>query len=134
MRALSSASRQADVQLPISFYLGGGGSGRWGGGGRLTIGPDQLTWKPDRVLRFLTGEQTIYHVGSRVTVVRARLLPPLFNTAVLVVGERGYVRVLTWYGRYRKVLAALLAAGFELNVRRTWVTLGMGVAKRAAAK
>ena len=116
----------------MSFYLSGGGSGRWGGGGRLTIAPGQLVWKRDRVLRFLTGEDTISHVGSRVTVVRARLLPPLFNTAVIVVGRGGYVRVLTRYGRHRKVIAALHAAGFELEVRRTWMTLGMAVAKRAA--
>jgi hypothetical protein len=54
----------------------------------------------------------------------------LLNTAVVVVGETGYARLLTWYGQHREVLAALRAAGFEVDAPDTWVTLGMNIAKR----
>lgn len=118
--------------LPISLFLGGGGSGGWAGGGRLTISQGELRWDPDRVLRRLTGESVLVHGGSRVTVVRARLLPPLLNTAVILVGQNGYARILTWYGKHQTVVSALREAGFEVDEQLRWFTLGMRDAKRQA--
>jgi hypothetical protein len=56
--------------------------------------------------------------------VRARLLPPGFDTAVLIVGQGRFARVLALWFRSRALLRALRLAGFTLDERRTWFSLG----------
>jgi hypothetical protein len=108
------ADRRRRVELPASFYVGGSIGGlagwrSWGGGGRVEVGHDHLSFQPDRLLRRLADTQRITHDSTRVTMVRARLLPPGFRTAILISGHGRFVRVLAWYGRSYALLAAIRA-------------------------
>jgi hypothetical protein len=95
----------------------------------VEVAEGQLSYRASAVLARLSHVKRITHEGSRVTVVRARLLPPGFDTAVLIVGHDRFVRVLAWYGRDRALLRALTAAGFDLDEHRTWLSLGWRIAK-----
>jgi hypothetical protein len=120
-----------EPNLPASFFVGGGISGGWAGPGYLDIASGCVTFRASTVLARLSRVESVEHVGSRVTVVRARLLPPGFNTALLIVGRERFVRVLLWYGKRAPVLRALSNAGFRLDERRTWLTLGWRVGRES---
>lgn len=109
---------------PARFYVGGGVSGGWGGGGWVTVAPGELRYEPGGLARRLSGVGAVVHSRDYVTVVRAQLLPPLFDTGLLIVGEGRFARLLTWYGRDVALVNAIRAAGYAVDERRTWVTLG----------
>ena len=90
------------AQLPARFRVGAR-VGRVNGGGTLTVGIGSLVFESDRLTRRLSGVRQIVHHGRRVVFVEARLVPPWFNTGLVLEGD-SQARVVTWLGR---------AAGFS---------------------
>jgi hypothetical protein len=132
MKAAQTARAERQLtRLPASFFTGGGISGGWGGPGYLDIATDCVSFRASAVLARLSRVERIEHLGSRVTVIRARLLPPGFNSALLIVGQERFVRVLLGWGKRRTILRALTDAGFVLDQRRTWLSLGWRIGSEA---
>lgn len=130
-RKLLASSRPRAEPHGVRFRLGGGRSGGWAGGGWLEVAPNRLSYERSGLVSKLSGEKRILHRGSTVRTVRARLLPPLLNTGLLVEDDAGIVRLLPWYGNYRRIVNALTEAGFTVIERRTWFTLGLHAASEA---
>jgi hypothetical protein len=71
----------------------------------------------------------IVHTDPGVVVVRARLLPPSLNSSAILRGNGDYgdalsagVQMATW--TRRDLCQALRAAGFRVDERVTWFSLG----------
>lgn len=67
-----------------------------------------------------------------VAVLKARFLPPLLNTGLILRGEDGNFLVATFWGRHRRVVRALMASGIPMVDVRTNFTFGPEVARRYA--
>lgn len=120
------------IVLPARFYVGGGMSGAWGGGGRLHVAPGELWYEPDRLLERLSGIQRVSHMRDSVTLVRARLFPPFCNTGLIILDCDRWVRILPWWGRTARITAAVRAAGYAVDERRTCASLGWRIATALA--
>jgi hypothetical protein len=107
-----------------------GASSRWwgGGGGWLTIAPGTVEFEFDRISGALFGRGVVRAVPP-VVMVTARLLPPGFNSGLVIHGETRSVRVLMWTGDRGSVLKRLAAANVPVVERRTWVSLGTRIAR-----
>jgi hypothetical protein len=130
-RKLLASSRRGSDPQGARFRLGGGRAGGWAGGGWLQVAPNTLSYERDGLVSKLSAEKRIIHRGTTVWTVRARLLPPLLNTGLLLEDDAGIVRLLPWYGNYRRIVNALREAGFTVRERRTWFALGLHVASGA---
>lgn len=100
--------------------------------GSLVIQPGSLTFEPSGKFNEwmnIEGPFQIVHSQPSVDVFWARLLPPHMNSTVVLRGRHQHggditsVVMLTFFER-KQVVAAMQAAGFEVEVRRTWFSLG----------
>ena len=116
------------MELPVRLRCGASYR-RWNGDGWLRVAKDGVSYEFSSLSRlvypFPTGSM---HVRPPVVVVRARLLPPGLNSALVLRGEQFSIRVLTWWGVRRRVEASLAAANVATVELRTWVSLGTRLA------
>jgi hypothetical protein len=114
--------------LPARFICGG--SYQWrNGGGELSIGADGVTFDFRRWTPVFGRIPPITQRAGAVTFVRARLLPPGLNRGLVVRGGKGAVQVITWFGQYRRVRAALEAAGIAIEEKVSWLSCGARLAR-----
>jgi hypothetical protein len=90
------------------------------GGGWLTVAPGAITLDVGRVTRGLSGVREIVHTDREVTLVTERLVPPWFNTSLMVSDGRTAARVSMPILARGKLRAALAEAGFEVRETATW--------------
>lgn len=87
------------------------------GGGRLTITRTEIDVELGSLSRRFTGIDRFRHTNRRVTMLKARLVPPWFNTR-LVIEEGDQVALVSLPGWSRgRLRRALRAAGFEVDER-----------------
>jgi hypothetical protein len=96
----------------------------WYGGGHLTIAHRSLVLEPTRLLRRFRSVERVIHDKSAVTVIGTRLMPPLFNTSVVVEGQNATGVAPTWPGSRRRLLKELRSAGFEPQPTKAWFPWG----------
>jgi hypothetical protein len=108
-----------------TFYVGVG-IGPFVGGGKLTIAPSAIVLEPDRPTRLLIRVSRIVHTDRQVTLVKARLVPPWFNTSVVLHDEHASGYAATWLGARHRLCASLKDAGFGVQEVRTWFSLTGG--------
>ena len=103
-----------------------------GGGGDLVITDDKLTfeWSPftRRVFRRKT-TSSVLEVGVPVAVVKARFLPPLINSGLILRAEGGNILIATFWGKHRLLVRALKAAGIPTVDVRTNVYFGLKISE-----
>jgi hypothetical protein len=113
------------MDFPATFRVGASVK-FWSGGGRLTIAPGMIILETGRLLRGATSVARVVHTDPTVTLIHARLLPPWFNTHLVLQGEDVSGVASTWFGARRRLRHALRAAGFEPVEVRTWLSMGRG--------
>ena len=119
---IESGSVHRPIVFRVGVYLGA-----VGGGGRLLISPNAIELEADRATRALTRSATVVHRERVVTLVSARLMPPWFDTALLLVGDGGSAVAITSIFRRRDLRLALTQADFEVREVVTWFALrGIG--------
>lgn len=99
----------------------GAKSGGWNGPGWLTIRNGLLEFAPSRVGP-LTWSGPASHSRAEVIVVETTLAPPWMNTSVLLNDPFASATVPVW--QRRRLLTSLSRAGFSVNRKRTWFSLG----------
>ena len=97
---------------------------QWHSGGHLTIAPGEIVLEPIPALRRLSSVDRIVHTKPTVTFIRTRLAPPWINTSIVVEGSQEKGIASTWILARRRLRNALLAAGFSIDYRSAWVSLG----------
>jgi hypothetical protein len=90
------------------------------GGGWLTVAPGAITLDAGRVTRGLSGVRRIVQTDREVTLVTARLVPPWFNTSLMVSDGRTAAQVSMPIGARGRLRAALDEAGFDVRETATW--------------
>jgi hypothetical protein len=102
--------------------------------GSLTIDCGSIVFAPtsklNRVLS-VNEPQRLVHTTRHVIIVRARLLPPNLNSALILQGNgrlgeplSAGVQMAAW--TRRRLRPVLLSSGFDLDERLTWLSLGGG--------
>lgn len=86
------------------------------------VGVESLVFESDWLTARFSGVKRIVHRGNRVVLVKARFVPPWFNTSVVLAGDSN-AHVVTWLGARARLLPALQDAGFEVEQIRTWFSL-----------
>jgi hypothetical protein len=84
--------------------------------GELSLTLLALPWKGEH--------RAIVHRRREVCVLRARLIPPWFNTHVLVESERGMAAAAVPAWTRKEVVAALEKAGFAVREEKRWIAIG----------
>lgn len=127
MNRINTTSQE--VQLPTRFRCGA--SYQWrNGGGYLTVAQGALTFEFDRLMQAFGAPAKIVHTGRNVTVVHARLWPPILNTGMIVHGQNGAASVSMWsWWQYPRVRAAMIDAGFTLEDVTRWISRGEQLAR-----
>jgi hypothetical protein len=82
-----------------------------------------MTLDVGRVTRRLSGVREIVHTDREVTLVTARLVPPWFNTSLMVSDGRTAAQVSMPILARGRLRAALDEAGFEVRETATWFSL-----------
>jgi hypothetical protein len=124
---------QHSTQLPARFRVGAT-YGSWKAGGTLVIAPGEVTFEFGREKRLLPLPKNPLRAVSPVTTLRARLLPPGFNSGLLLTSEDGTrVLILTWWGIRRRVRAALHEAEFGTCDVSTWFSIGTRMTRPGTA-
>lgn len=100
--------------------------------GSLTVEHGSILFEPTSKLNKVMSANKIgriVHAGSEVIVVRARLLPPNLNSSLILHGDASLgdpvsagVQMPAW--TRRRLRPALLAAGFRVDERVTWFSMG----------
>jgi hypothetical protein len=105
----------------------GGRCGELGFGGSLIVEPGAVTWEFNRtavhrlVWRFSARSPLppqVIHADLPIIVQRSRFAPPGLNRVLILHGEGATVVVQAWFGRWRRIHAALEAAEIP-TVERT---------------
>lgn len=100
--------------------------------GSLTVTKESIVFAPtSRWNKFVTFNMIgrVVHIDRDVIVVRARLLPPNLNSSVILHGDPSLGEgvsagvQLSAVGR-RRLRPALVAAGFRVDERVTWFSMG----------
>lgn len=112
----------SESRLPAVFTVGAG-VGMVRGGGRLTIDRGAVTLEPGTLTSRLSGVGRIAHTDDAVFVLKARLVPPWFNTSVLVHEGESSAHVVVPLWLRRRLLETLKAAGFRPTEVSTWFRL-----------
>jgi hypothetical protein len=121
----SLSSGEVPYRITVSAYLR-----FWYGGGHLTISPRSLVLEPTRLLRIFTSVERVVHDKSAVTVIGTRLMPPFFNTSVVVEGQSVTGVATTWPGSRRRLLKELRGAGFVPQLTKAWFSMGGNYVRR----
>jgi hypothetical protein len=121
------------MKLPKRFYTTARYQGM-AGDGSLTIAPSSATFVfSDRARRVYAFPERV-EARPPVIVVRARLLPPGFNSSLVIHGDGISVTVLTWWGLGRRARNALATAAVETQEVRTWFSDGQYLTNSAAGR
>lgn len=121
---MAAVSPRGPVVFRVSAYMGG----VWGGG-TLSISPGALQLDASRATRVFSSVSSVVHRELDVTLVRARFMPPWYDTGLLLSGDGRSGVAITSVVRRRALRAALKQAGFEVNEVATRLSLrGTGAA------
>ncbi len=102
------------------------------GGGTLAIAPGRITLTAKGFTRRATGVAEVVHTARSVTLVKARLVPPWFNTALILHSDDDKAAIAgTWLGARARLRAALVDAGFEVREVSTWFSTSDRAERRA---
>ncbi len=123
----STSKRSRTLSVRLSAYVPGAGSGGW-----LSIETNKVTWEWSRFGLTLNRRLPAGVVAVRfpVAVLKARFLPPLLNSGLILRGRDGNILVATFWGKHRRVVEALRAAGIPIVEARTNFTFGPEIARR----
>jgi hypothetical protein len=91
--------------------------------GSLVILPHRIILKGGRVAAAFSGQEEVVHVRDRVQLIKARLAPPWMNRIVIVDGESAVAAANVSFC-WSDVQASLRRAGFTLDEKKTWFSLG----------
>jgi hypothetical protein len=95
---------------------------QWYCWGYLTISQGSVILTLGRTSRFLTGVSQVKHTDREIVLIRGRLMPPWFNSSLLLVGEDGLRAVAsTWFRRRRRWKEALQDSGFTVREWTSWL-------------
>lgn len=98
------------------------------GGGKLTVERGRIVLETGRLTRSLSRVQRIIHSEHRVVLVKARLVPPWFNTSLILHDDDASGYAVTWLGARARLRASLRAAGFDVEEVTTWFSVaGRGI-------
>lgn len=100
--------------------------------GSLSVEEGSIVFEPGgRVNRNMNSNivSRVVHTSPDVVLVRARLLPPNLNSSLILNGDSSCgedvsaaVQMPAW--TRRQLLPALVEAGFRVDERATWLSLG----------
>ncbi len=110
------------TMLPVKFWAGARIE-RGRTSGCLTIDRGELSLTL-LALPWAAPRPPIVHTAAEVRVLRARLIPPWFNTHVLVESNRGTASVALPAWTRRKLIASLKAAGLVVREEKRWIAIG----------
>jgi hypothetical protein len=110
---------------PIRFAVGVAAPGGIRGGGHLTISPNLLECHLGAVSKRMAGIASVRHRGTHVRVYKARLVPFWCNVSAIVDDGQTAVLASTWSFGLRRLVKALSAAGFQVEVCKTWTFRGL---------
>lgn len=115
-----------DLELRAVFRVSAHIGGVWGGG-MLSISADAIEFQASRSTRAFSSGSGVLHRGRTVTLVRARFMPPWYDTGLLLTGDGGSAVAITPLWVRRDLKAALERAGYEVNEVVTRLSLrGIG--------
>ena len=103
------------------------------GSGTLRITPESIVLEPDSVTSRLSRTDRIVHTGRSVRFVKARLMPPWCDTALVLQGEKASGSAVTRIGARKRLRAELRAAGFHVQDVTTWFSLTGGATSAGLA-
>ena len=95
------------------------------GGGVVAVYPGRVVASTDRALRALTGIAEIVHTSADIQMTTPRVAPPWRNAAVVLRDPNAPPVVV--HTRRRAMRSALTRAGFQVEERRTWLSMSGGV-------
>jgi hypothetical protein len=93
------------------------------GGGTLTVEDRMIVLETDRPTRSLSRVSRIVHTDRQVMLVKARLVPPWFNTSLLLHDNETSGYAMTWLGARNRLRDSLRTAGFDVQEVTTWFSL-----------
>jgi hypothetical protein len=108
-------------------------SGRPTGGGRLIVEPGAVRFEFNAAAVKL-GVPPVIHARPPLILMHARLLPPGFNSGLIIHGEEATVTVFTWCGRQARVRRALADAEVAFVLRASWLSVGRGQSANGGVK
>lgn len=116
------------THLPTSakrFAVGVAAPGGIRGGGHLTISSNLLECDLGGISKRMSGIASVRHQGTQVRVYKARLVPFWCNVSAIVDDGQTAVIASMWSFGLRRLVKALLSAGFEVEVCKTWTFRGL---------
>jgi hypothetical protein len=119
----SSPESSPQVQLPRTFSVGITAP-NVSGGGQLHVAKGTLICQLGGFTKRLAGVERVRHNSNTVDVFRARLIPFWFNVSTLISDGKTVVRASLWSFGFRSLVDTLGAAGFSVQVHRTWFFRG----------
>jgi hypothetical protein len=108
-------------------------SGRPTGGGRLIIEPGAVRFEFNAAAVKL-GVPPVIQARPPLILMHARLLPPGFNSGLIMHGDEGTVTVFTWCGRQARVRRALADAEVAFVLRASWLSVGRAESANSGVK
>lgn len=114
----------ADLRRTRTFTVGVTAPGV-SGGGHLHVVPNSLVCELGPIAKRVSGIASVTHAGSVVHIYRARLIPFWFNVAAIIDDGSVAVGASTWAFGLNSFVKALNAAGFTVEVHRTWFFRGL---------
>jgi hypothetical protein len=114
----------AALPTPLLRVGCGAQCGRPRTGGHLIVEPGAVRFEFHSAGVQL-GLPPIIHARPPLVFVRARLLPPGFDSGLILRGDEGTVTVFTWCGLRSRVWRALAEAEVAFFERATWVSIGV---------
>jgi hypothetical protein len=109
------------VQAPLLRMGCGAWSGRPISGGQLIVEPGTVRFE---VAGATLAASPVIHARPPLMFMRARLLPPGFNSGLVLRGDEGTVTVFTGCGLRARLRRALDEAEVAFFERLTWVSVG----------
>ena len=85
------------------------------GGGTLIVGPDAIVLECSRPTRAFSGVAQIVHTDRDVILVKPRLVPPWYNTSLVLHGKEGSGCAITSVLARQRLRNALTASGYDVR-------------------
>lgn len=120
---MAAEQTETSQSAPIARFHAGGRVRGISGGGALVITPGSIALETARMTRVFSGVARVVHSSPQVMLVKARLVPPWYNTSVVL--HDGELVAYATVGQWARsaLRAALAAAGFEVREVSTWFSL-----------
>jgi hypothetical protein len=109
--------------LPLLRVACGAQAGRSSGSGHLIVEPGAVRFEFNAAAVEL-GVPPVFHARPPLILMHARLLPPGFNSGLVLHGDEGTVTVFTWCGRRARVRRALADAEVAFVLGASWLSVG----------